>query len=116
MAFGEVLIREFTDETDVFLDDFTFLFHLLYAVFAALLLQSLQDVLILLDDLHQFSLAVGLIQRFLLILAEVLIEPRVGCLAAFGFDRLYLLEKGLVLAIDLDVSHLLEGDLLGTLV
>lgn len=82
MAFGEVLIGEFTDETDVFLDYLAFLLHLLDAVLAALMLQPLQDVLVLLDDLHQFSLAVGLIQRFLLILAEVLVEPRVGSLAA----------------------------------
>ena len=82
MALGEVLIGELTDETDVFLDDLALLLHLLDAVFAALLLQSFQDVLILLDDLHQFPLAVGLIQRFLLILAEVFVEPRVGRLAA----------------------------------
>lgn len=116
MALGEVLVGELADEADVFLDDPALLLHLLDAVLAALLLQPLQDVLVLLYDLHQLPLAVGLIQRFLLILAQVFVEPTVGRLAALRLNGLDLLQESLVLAVDLDVSHLLQGDLLGPLV
>lgn len=111
-----MFIRKLADETDIFLDDLPLLLHLLYAVLAAFLLQSLQDVLVLFDDLHQFPLAVGLIQRFLLILAEVFVQPCVGSLAALGLDGLDLLQKCLILAINLDVPHLLQCYLLGSLI
>lgn len=116
MALGEVLVGKLADETDIFLDGLPFLTHLLDAVLAALLLQPLQDVLVLLDYLHQFPLTVGLVQRFLLILAQVLVQPRVGSLAALRLYSLDLLQERLVLAVHLNVPHLLQRDLLGTLV
>ena len=77
-----MLVGELADETDVLLDLLPLLLHLLDAVLAAFVLQPLQDLLVFFDDLQQFALPEGLIQRLLLLLAEVLVHPRVGSFAA----------------------------------
>lgn len=77
VAFGEVFIRELTDQANIFLNDFSLFLHLLDAVLASFLLKPLKNVLILLNNLDQFSFPVGLIQSLLLILASVLVQARV---------------------------------------
>lgn len=49
MAFGEMLIRKFTDKANILLNSFSLFLHLLDAVLAPLLLQPLEDILILLN-------------------------------------------------------------------
>jgi hypothetical protein len=82
VAVGEVLVGELADETDVLLHLLAFPLHLLDAILAALVLQTLQDVLVLPNDLQQLPLAVRLVQRLLLPLAQILIETGVGGLAS----------------------------------
>jgi hypothetical protein len=82
VAVGEVLVGELADETDVLLHLLALPLHLLDAILAALVLQTLQDVLVLPNDLQQLPLAVRLVQRLLLPLAQILIETGVGGLAS----------------------------------
>ena len=77
VAFGEVFIRKLTDQANIFLNNFSLFLHLLDTVLASFLLKPLKNVLILLNNLYQFSFAVGLIQSFLFVLARVLVETGV---------------------------------------
>jgi hypothetical protein len=51
VAIGEVLIRKFTDQTYIFLNYLSLLLHLLNTILASLVLKSLQNILILLNNL-----------------------------------------------------------------
>jgi hypothetical protein len=82
MAVGEMLVGELANETDILLDLLPLPLHLLYTVLAALVLQSLQDVLVLPDYLQQLAFAIGLVERFLASVGALLIEPGIGGLAA----------------------------------
>jgi len=69
VGLGVLLEGELADEADVLLDEFALLFHFADVVLAALALQPLHELLVLLDDLEQLALAVGLVEGLLLLLA-----------------------------------------------
>ena len=74
---GEVFVWELADETDIFLYLLPLPLHLLNAVLAAFVLQSLQDVLVFSNYLEQLSFAVGLIQCLLPAFGALLIQTRI---------------------------------------
>ncbi len=81
MAVGEALIGELADEADIFLNLLPLPLHFLAAVLAALMLQSLQDILVLPNYLQQLSFSVWLIQSLLPALSALLMKSRIGGLA-----------------------------------
>ena len=74
---GEVFVWELADETDIFLYLLPLPLHLLIAVLAAFVLQSLQDVLVFSNYFEQLSFAVGLIQCLLPAFGALLIQTRI---------------------------------------
>lgn len=58
---GILFVGELANQANIFLDLLSVMFHLPNIVFAPLLLQSLQYLLVLLHDLQQLTLTVGLI-------------------------------------------------------
>jgi hypothetical protein len=81
VAVGEALIGELADEADIFLNLLPLPLHFLAAVLAALMLQSLQDILVLPNYLQQLSFSVWLIQSLLPALSALLMKSRIGGLA-----------------------------------
>ena len=75
------LVGKLTDQTDILLNIPTILLHLPQVVLAPLALQPTHYLLVLLHNLQQLPLTVRLVQCLLLVLAQILVHPRVRSLA-----------------------------------
>lgn len=78
MGVGIFFVGKLADEADVLLDELPLLLHLFDAVWAVLLLQSFQELLVFPNHFHQLSFAKGFVESLLFLVTQILVETGVG--------------------------------------